>query len=183
LALDEASFLDDTVLHAFEGYLMGTSDIVVGSIDKVVPNLAIAVQRAIAKAIPVNVLATKYPSSGLILKSDGQRVVKPVVDVGVPQKSAMNLHVNIAQTSSVHDTANIVCLVLLKYDFAAVFAGLVAAGAESIFDGVRSVVGTGVDYTGLDAASVIMAWGAVVGKSQSRKAKRGEELLVHPGRV
>jgi hypothetical protein len=153
------------------------------SIDKVVPNLTIAVERAVAKAIPVDVLATKDPSSGLILKAYRQRIVKPVVNVGIPDEGAMDFDVNIRQASGVHDTANIVCLVLFEDDFATVFTGLVAASAESIFDGVRSVVGTGVDHTGLDAAGVVMAWGAVVGKSQSRKAKREDELLVHPGRA
>jgi hypothetical protein len=152
-------------------------------IDKVVPNLTIAVERAIAKAIPVDVLATKDPSSGLILKAYRQRIVKPVVNVGIPEEGAMDFDVNIAQASSVHDTANIVCLVLLEDDFAAVFTSLVAASTESILDGVRRVVGTGVDHTGLDAAGVVMAWGAVAGKSQSRKAKSGDELLVHPGRA
>jgi hypothetical protein len=59
----------------------------------------------------------------------------------------------------------------------------VAASTEGIFDGVGSVVGAGVDYTGFGAAGVVMVWGIVVGKSQSRKAKRGDELLVHPGRA
>jgi hypothetical protein len=43
---------------------------------------------------------------------------------------------------------DIVRLVLLTADFAAVLARLVAAGTAGDLDGVRKVVGTGIDHTG-----------------------------------
>jgi hypothetical protein len=96
LTLDEASLLDDAVLHAFEGDLMGSTEEIIRSINIVipskrrvqvsllsltspwflpfghVPHLTIAIERAVAKAVPVDILATKDPSGRLILKSDGQ---------------------------------------------------------------------------------------------------------------
>jgi hypothetical protein len=73
LALYKAGLFNDTVFHALERDLMGTAGVVVGAVDEVVPNLTVAIECAVPEAIPVNVLATKDPSSRLILESNGCR--------------------------------------------------------------------------------------------------------------
>lgn len=93
----------------------------------------------------------------------------------------MDLNVNVGQAGGVHDAAHIVSFVLLEDDFAAILSSLMTAGAECFHNGMRAVIGTGIDHAGLGAASVVVAWSAVVGKGQGWKAKRGNELLVHLG--
>ena len=93
----------------------------------------------------------------------------------------MDLDVDVGQAGGVHDAADIVGLILLEDDFAAVLSSLVTTGAECLYNGMRAIIGTGIDHAGLGAASVVVAWSAVVGKSQGWKAKRGNELLVHLG--
>ena len=181
LTLYKSCFLDDTVLHALKRDLMRSPREIIFAINFVVPNLSIAIQCAIPEAVPMDVLAAKDPSSGLVLETDRQRVVEPVVDVSVPKKGAVNFNVNVGQASGVHDAADIVGLVLLEDDFAAILSSLMTAGAESLHNGMRAVIGTGIYHAGLGAASVVVAWSTVVGKSQSWKAKRGNELLVHLG--
>lgn len=95
----------------------------------------------------------------------------------------MDFNVDVGQAGGVHDAADIVGLILLEDDFATVLSSLMTAGAESLYNGVGAVVSAGVDHAGLGAASVVVAWSAVVGKGQSWKAKRGNELLVHLGRA
>ena len=181
LALYKSCLLDDAVLHALEGDLMRSPGIVVGAINEIVPDLAVAIECAVPEAIPMNVLTAKDPSSGLVLETDRQRVVEPVVDVSVPEKGAVDFNVDVGQASGVHDAADIVSLVLLEDDFAAILSSLMTAGAEGLHNGMRAVIGTGVYYAGLGAASVVVVWSTVVGKTQSWKAKRGNELLVHLG--
>ena len=180
LALHESCFLDDTVLHALKRDLMRSPREIIFAINFVVPNLSIAIECAIPEAVPMDVLAAKYPSSGLVLETDWQRVVEPVVDVSVPKKGAMDFNVDVGQASGVHDTANIVGLVLLEDDFAAVLSSFMTTGAECLYNGMRAIIGTGIDHAGLGAASVVVG-SAVVGKGQGWKAKRGNELLVHLG--
>lgn len=93
----------------------------------------------------------------------------------------MDLDVNVGQAGGVHDAPDIVSLVFLEDDLATILSSLMTAGAESLHNGMRAVIGTGIDHAGLGAASVVVAWSAVVGKGQSWKAKRGNELLVHLG--
>lgn len=174
LTLYKSCFLDNAVLHALERDLMRPPGIVVGSIDKIVPDLAVAIECAVPEAIPMDILAAKYPSSGLVLETDRQRVVEPVVKIGVPQKSAVDFDVHVGQASGVHNAADIVGLVLLEDNFAAVLSSFMPADAESLYNGMRTVIGTGINHAGLGAASVIVAWSAVVGKGQSRKAKHGD---------
>jgi len=165
LTLYKSCFLDNTILHALEGDLVGSPGEVVGAINKIVKNLSIAIQCAVPEAVPVDILAAEDPSSGLVLETNGQRVVEPVIDIGVPQKSAMDLDVDVGQAGGVHDAADIVGLVLLEDDFAAVLSGLMTTGTESLYNGMRAVIRTGVDHTGFGAAGIVVAWSAVVGKS------------------
>jgi hypothetical protein len=79
LTLHKASPLDDAVLHSLEGDLMRAAGVVVGAVDEVVPDLAITVELSYPVARPMDVLATKDPSSGLVLEANGQRVVQPVL--------------------------------------------------------------------------------------------------------
>lgn len=181
LALYKSCLLDDAVLHALKRDLMRPPGIVVGAINEIVPDLAVAIECAVPEAIPMNVLAAEDPSSGLVLETDRQRVVEPVVDVSVPEKGAVDFNVDVGQASGVHDAADIVSLVLLKDDFAAIFSSLMTAGTEGLHNGMRAVIGTGVYYAGLGAASVVVVWSTVVGKTQSWKAKRGNELFIHLG--
>lgn len=174
LGLHEAGLLDDAVLHTLVGDLVRAAGVVVRSVDEIIPDLAVSIEGAVAETSPVNVLTAEDPSSGLILETNRDGVVEPVIDVGVPQERAMNLNINISQAGSVHDTANIVSLILLEHDLAAIVARLVAAGAKGILDRVRSVVGTGVDDARLGAAggvdvagNVGLAWSR---QGQSRKA-------------
>ena len=93
----------------------------------------------------------------------------------------MDLDVDVGQAGGVHDAADIVSLILLEDDFATVLSGLMTTGTESLYNGMRAVIRTGVDHTGFGAAGIVVAWSAVVGKGQSWEAKRGDELLVHLG--
>jgi len=158
LTLHEAGSLDNAVLHALERDLMRTARVVVGAVDKIIPDLAISVERTDIMARPMDVLTTEDPSGGLVLEANGQRVVEPVWDVGVPQEGAVDVDVYIGQAGGVHDTANIVCLVLLEDDSAAVLAGLMTTSTEGLFNGVRGVVGIRIDYAGLGAVGIVAAW-------------------------
>lgn len=88
---------------------MRSTGVIVCAIDEVVPDLAIPIQRTGAKPFPRNILAAEVPSTGLVLVPDGQRVVQPVLDVGVPEQGRpIHLDVDVAQARRVQHALDIV---------------------------------------------------------------------------
>lgn len=88
---------------------MGSAGIVVRAIDEVVPDLTISIQRAGAEPFPGDILAAEVPRACLVLVPDGQRVVQPVLDVGVPEQGRpIHLDVDVAQARRVQHALDIV---------------------------------------------------------------------------
>lgn len=108
--------------------------IVIRPIDKIIPNLPIPIQRPNTMPIPPHTLTSKQPCRALVLITHGQRVIEPVLQVRVPEERTIDVDVDIAKTSGVHDTTDIVGLVL-ENDSASIADGLMAAVVESGFDG------------------------------------------------
>lgn len=111
LALDKANALKETALDAGESDLVRTARVVVRPVDKVVPDLPITIESPVAVSAPLDVVTAKEPNTSLVLISDRERVLEPVLDVGVPQESALEVDVHIAEPSGVHDRLHIVGLV------------------------------------------------------------------------
>lgn len=121
---------------------MRTPRVVVGPVDKVVPHLPVAIQRADAVPIPGDALAAKEPDAGLVLVAHRQRVVQPVVDVGVPEQRALQVDVHVAQARRVHDGPDVVRLVGEDHP-APAGRLIVAALLEGLQDGGRRVGAVG----------------------------------------
>ncbi|KAJ8127842.1 hypothetical protein O1611_g5796 [Lasiodiplodia mahajangana] len=171
LGLDKTRLLNDAIFHARVRDLVRATGVVVGTIDEVIPNLAVAIQSTIAKTSPVDVLTAKNPSSGLVLVTDRQRVIEPVGNVGVPQEGTVDLDVDVGQARGVHDTADIVRFVLLEHHSAAFLTSLMTAVTESPFNGIGGIVSARINHAGLGAAGCMTVAGSALDRQgQCREA-------------
>lgn len=148
LTLDKTETLEDTVLCAGDGDLVRPTRIVVGTIDKIIPHLPVAIQGTVAMPIPAHALAPKQPRTGLVLIAHRKRGIQPVRDVGVPEKRALVVNVHIAEPSRIHDSLDHVRLVQ-KHHFASTGSIIVPALLECLDNGWRRVaaIEAGLDHT------------------------------------
>lgn len=148
LALDKTETLKDTVLSASDGDLVWPTRVVVGTIDKIIPHLSVAIQGTVAMPIPAYALAPKQPRTGLILIAHRKRGIQPVRDVGVPKKRALVVNVHIAESSRVHDSLDRVRLVQ-EHNLASTGSIIVPTLLECLDDGWCRVaaVEAGLDHT------------------------------------
>jgi len=84
LTLNKSDPLEERVCSLPHRDGMWSSGIVACPIVEVVPDLPVAVNRAVSMAYEMNIVSSKNPCRGLILVSDWHRVVEPIWDVRTP---------------------------------------------------------------------------------------------------
>lgn len=52
--------------------------------DELVPHISVAVESALVESIDLNIVSSQYPGRRLVLKTDRERVVQPVLDIRTP---------------------------------------------------------------------------------------------------
>ena len=97
LALDEPRPPDDRVCELTPVDHHRAMGEVTLSLSPVIPDLAVAIERADAVAVEEDIIAAKVPDGALVLEANGHGDGQPVVDVGAPEKAAVEVDVDIVQ--------------------------------------------------------------------------------------
>lgn len=110
LALDEAQASDDRVAQPLEVDVDGPVRQVALRHGPVVPELAVAVERADAKAVKEDVVAAKVPRGALVLEADGHGHAEPVVDVAAPLQAARQDDLDVDHIGRDHGRVDVIHL-------------------------------------------------------------------------
>lgn len=72
------------IIRSPDGESMWSARIIGLSVDEIVPVLSVTVKRAVSISIEANLIASEHPCCGLVLISDWNAMVQPVLDICTP---------------------------------------------------------------------------------------------------
>jgi len=98
LTLKEIQALKGRICGIGDGQLMRPPGIVRPSVDETIPCISVAIEGTSAVSIERNAISTKSPSSTLVLISNDQRILQPIVQIRVvPGECSVQFNVDVLQ--------------------------------------------------------------------------------------